>query len=61
MKNPISTPDRKDERQSKLLEDTEISSGWEKYQHEIEVVTTYFHNSGEYIMQNLQLGNHTGY
>jgi len=26
----------------------------------IEVVTTYFHNSGEYIMQNLQLGNHTG-
>jgi len=56
---PSLLPDEKETRQSELLEDDEIADGWEKYQHEIEVVTEYFHSSTEYTMQTPKIGGQT--
>lgn len=52
-------PEAKAERQEELLEDDEISVGWEEYQNEIEIVTEYFHESGEYRMQTPKIGGTT--
>ena len=56
---PSLLPSEKEERQSELLEHEEIAEGWEEYQHEIEVVTEYFHSSGEYSMQTPKIGGQT--
>jgi len=52
-------PEEKQRRQDELLEDSEIAEGWEQYNHEIEVVSEYFHNSGEYRMQRPKIGGVT--
>jgi hypothetical protein len=52
-------PEEKERRQAELLENGEINDGWEGYQHEIEVVTEYFHNSEEYTMQTPTVGGQT--
>jgi hypothetical protein len=52
-------PEEKDKRQEKLLEDEEIATGWEEYQKEIEIVSEYFHDSGEYQMQTPKIGGTT--
>jgi hypothetical protein len=52
-------PDAKSERQDALLENPEIAQGWEEYQHEIEIITEYFHDSGEYRMQTPTTGGTT--
>ncbi|MFB6234917.1 MAG: Eco57I restriction-modification methylase domain-containing protein [Halopenitus sp.] len=52
-------PEAKAERQEKLLEDPEIAEGWEEYQNEIEIVSEYFHESGEYQMQTPTIGGKT--
>ncbi|MWV65923.1 hypothetical protein GRS48_14000 [Halorubrum sp. JWXQ-INN 858] len=52
-------PEEKEARQAELLENDEIADGWEGYQHEIEVVTEYFHNSDEYTMQTPKIGGQT--
>ncbi|WIV67528.1 Eco57I restriction-modification methylase domain-containing protein [Natrialbaceae archaeon AArc-T1-2] len=49
-------PEEKERRQEELLEDPGIAEGWEQYQHEIEVVSEYFHESGEYTMQKPTIG-----
>lgn len=56
---PALLPDEKDTRQTELLESDVISDGWEKYQHEIEVVTEYFHNSNEYTKQTPKIDGKT--
>ncbi|NGM69177.1 hypothetical protein G6M89_09185 [Natronolimnobius sp. AArcel1] len=49
-------PEDKNSRQEELLENPEIEEGWEEYQREIEIVTEYFHDSGEYTMQSPTIG-----
>lgn len=56
---PSLLPEEKNERQEELLENTEIADGWEEYRHEIEIVTQYFHDSGEYRMQTPTIGGTT--
>ncbi|ELY49838.1 Eco57I restriction-modification methylase domain-containing protein [Natronorubrum bangense] len=56
---PSLLPEEKEQRQSVLLDDPEINEGWEQYNHEIEVVTEYFHKSGEYQMQKPTIGGTT--
>jgi len=46
---PPLSPEEKDRRQEELLENDEIAEEWEEYQHEIEIVSAYFHE--EYEMQ----------
>ncbi|TKX87623.1 hypothetical protein EXE43_02160 [Halorubrum sp. SS5] len=52
-------PEEKQQRQNELLEDSSIEAGWEQYQHEIEVVTEYFHGSDAYQMQTPTIGGQT--
>jgi len=56
---PSLLPEEKNSRQEELLENSEIAEGWEQYKHEIEVVTEYFHKSGEYRMQKPTIGGTT--
>lgn len=58
-KFPSLLPKEKDRRQNELLEDPEIADGWGEYRHEIEIVTEYFHDSGEYQMQTPTIGGTT--
>ncbi|TKX47818.1 hypothetical protein EXE41_02560 [Halorubrum sp. SD690R] len=58
-KFPSLLPDEKETRQKELLKDDEIARGWDEYQHEIEVVTEYFHNSGEYTKQTPKIDGKT--
>ncbi len=44
-------PDEKKERKKELLEDPEIEAGWEEYQREIDIQSTYFKKSGVYQFQ----------
>jgi hypothetical protein len=53
-KFPPLPPEEKDRRQEELLEDDEILEAWEEYQHEIEIVTEYFHE--QYEMQTPTIG-----
>lgn len=52
-------PEAKQARQEELLEDSSIAEGWEKYKHEIQIVTEYFHNSAEYTKQTPKVGGKT--
>ena len=58
---PSLLPEAKDAKQAELLEDPEtaVDEGWEEYQREIEVVSEYFHNGGEYRMQTPTIGGTT--
>jgi len=56
---PSLLPEEKERRQEELLKNQEIADGWEEYKHEIEVVTEYFHKSGEYTMQKPTIGGTT--
>jgi len=49
-------PDNKDEKQDELLEDEEISKGWEEYQHEMEIRAEYYSNSPDYELQSPTVG-----
>ena len=49
-------PEAKDKRQEELLEDESIASGWENYQHEVEIATRYFHESDAYTLQDPTVG-----
>ncbi|MCU4753995.1 hypothetical protein OB919_18765 [Halobacteria archaeon AArc-curdl1] len=49
-------PEEKDRRQDVLRGEPEIEEGWKEYQREIELVTEYFHKSGEYQMQKPKIG-----
>ena len=49
-------PEAKDERQAELLEDEDIETAWEEYQHEIEIATTYFRESDAYRLQEPTVG-----
>ncbi|UWG49143.1 Type II restriction enzyme, methylase subunit (plasmid) [Halanaeroarchaeum sp. HSR-CO] len=50
-------PGEKDQRQEALLEDDTIADGWNGYQHEIEIVSQYFHE--QYEMQTPTIGGTT--
>ncbi|QLD89198.1 hypothetical protein HWV07_09195 [Natronomonas salina] len=52
-------PEAKQDRQENLLEDPEIAGKWEEYQHEIEIISEYFHESSEYTMQTPTIGGST--
>jgi len=54
---PSLLPEEKNRRQEELLEDDEIAEAWEEYQHEIEIVTEYFHE--QYEMQTPTIGGTT--
>lgn len=58
---PSLLPEEKNRRQGELLDDEEreIADAWEEYQREIEIVTSYFHDSGEYRMQTPTIGGTT--
>ena len=56
---PSLLPEEKDRRQDELLENTAIADGWEEYQREIELITQYFHDGGEYRMQTPTIGGST--
>jgi len=46
------TPDRKDEVMEELLKDLTVESEWEEYQQEMEVRTSYFTDTDQYMMQS---------
>lgn len=52
-------PEAKAERQEQFLNDSEIADGWKKYQRDIEVMTTYFHDSGTYQLQTPTIAGKT--
>jgi hypothetical protein len=54
---PSLLPEEKDHRQEELLGDGDIAEAWEQYQHEIEIVTEYFHE--QYEMQTPTIGGTT--
>ncbi|MDL0118145.1 hypothetical protein PNQ29_00015 [Halobacterium salinarum] len=45
-------PSDKDETQERLLEDSEIAEGWERYQNEMETRAAYFNGSSQYKLQD---------
>ena len=52
-------PDKKDQRQTELLEDPEISRGWEEYKRNIEIMASYFNHSGVYELQRPTVAGRT--
>lgn len=52
-------PEAEAERQEQFLNDSEIADGWKKYQRDIEVMTTYFHDSGTYQLQTPTIAGKT--
>jgi len=56
---PSLLPKAKEAKQAELLEESAVAEGWEEYQREIEIVTEYFHDSGEYRMQTPTIGGTT--